>query len=38
MMKPRLLRAFGWAVTHVLSKDWHADADGELMRVAQLLK
>ena len=37
MMKPRLLRNFGWRITHVLTKDWHADADAELARVLALL-
>ena len=37
MMKPRLLRAFGWKITHVLSKDWHKDPESELARVLELL-
>jgi hypothetical protein len=37
MMKPRLLRNFGWRVTHVLTKDWHADPARELQRVRAML-
>ena len=28
VLKPRLLRAFGWSVAHVLAKDWLADPQG----------
>ena len=37
MMKPRLLRAFGWNITHVLTKDWHADKDAELERILAMV-
>jgi predicted DNA-binding WGR domain protein len=37
MMRPRLLRAFGWRLTHVLAKDWHADAAGQTERLMNLL-
>lgn len=37
MMRPRLLRAFGWRVTHVLAKDWQADRVEELARLVRLL-
>jgi hypothetical protein len=30
LMKPRLLRAFGWQVAVVLTKDWIADCDAVL--------
>ena len=33
MMKPRLLRHFGWRVTHVLSKEWFMDPDAVLQRL-----
>ena len=37
MMKPRLLRNFGWAITHVMSKDYHKAPEAELERVLGLL-
>jgi hypothetical protein len=37
MMRPRLLRAFGWRVTSVLAKDWYQDPDAELDRILKLL-
>ena len=27
MMKPKLLRNFGWNIAHVLAKDWYMDSD-----------
>lgn len=33
VLKPRLLRSFGWAVSHVLTKDWYDDRDAVLARV-----
>ncbi|MEX0938807.1 MAG: AAA domain-containing protein [Pirellulales bacterium] len=38
MMRPRLLRAFGWRIVHVLAKDWYADQDGELNRIIAILE
>ena len=38
MMRPRLLRAFGWRLAHVLAKDWYSDRDGALQRVLQSLE
>ncbi len=38
MMRPRLLRAFGWRLSHVLAKDWYSDRDGTLQKVLQSLK
>jgi len=37
MMKPRLLRAFGWRIAHVLTKDWQADAEAVLERLSREL-
>lgn len=37
MMRPRLLRAFGWQITHVLAKDWYGDRPGETERLLALL-
>jgi hypothetical protein len=28
LLRPRLLRAFGWRTAHVLTKDWYEDAEG----------
>jgi hypothetical protein len=36
VMKPELLRAFGWRVAVVLSKDWWDDSNGVLMRLNQI--
>jgi len=30
MMRPRLLRSFGWKVESVLAKDWYEDPGKEL--------
>jgi hypothetical protein len=38
MMRPRLLRAFGWNVTSVLAKDWYEDRQAELGRLLALLE
>jgi predicted DNA-binding WGR domain protein len=38
MMRPRLLRSFGWRVESVLAKDWYEDADKELERLVKLLE
>lgn len=37
MMRPRLLRDFGWRVTQVLAKDWYADPHQQLQRLLELL-
>ncbi len=37
MMRPRLLRDFGWHVTQVLAKDWYTDPHGQLQRLLDLL-
>ncbi len=37
MMRPRLLRSFGWRVVHVLAKDWHEDPARELERIVRRL-
>lgn len=38
MLRPRLLRNFGWRVTSVLAKDWFENADAELRRVLAMLE
>ena len=38
MMRPRLLRDFGWKITHVLAKDWYAAADDCLEKIIALLE
>lgn len=37
MMRPRLLREFGWQVTTVLAKDWYESPETELERLLKLL-
>jgi hypothetical protein len=37
MMRPRLLRAFGWNLAFVLSKDWYQDQPAVLERLQQLI-
>ena len=37
VQKPALLRAFGWQVAHVLTKDWHADRAGVVKAVEKAL-
>jgi hypothetical protein len=38
MMKPRLLRAFGWRVAYVISKDWYANREEVLDGLLEKLK
>lgn len=38
MMRPRLLRAFGWRVVKVLGKDWYDDRQRELDRLLEFLR
>ena len=38
MMRPRLLRSFGWRLAHVLAKDWYSDRDQSLTRVLSLVE
>ena len=33
LMRPKLLRAFGWKVVHLLAKDWYADHEAMLGQV-----
>ncbi len=33
MMRPTLLRNFGWNIEHVIAKDWYADPDAVLKRL-----
>jgi hypothetical protein len=35
MMRPRLLRAFGWQITSVLAKDWYDDTDKIVARLLE---
>jgi hypothetical protein len=37
VMRPRLLREFGWHVTTLLAKDWYEDSASELERICSLL-
>ncbi|MEX0824593.1 MAG: AAA domain-containing protein [Pirellulaceae bacterium] len=37
MMRPRLLRTFGWRVTRILAKDWYADPDAVVERVVKVI-
>ncbi len=38
MMRPKLLRDFGWHITFVLAKDWYEDRDAVLARLLQILE
>ena len=38
MMRPQLLRAFGWNIAHVLSRDWRQDRHGVLERLARIIE
>jgi very-short-patch-repair endonuclease len=38
LMRPQLLRAFGWQVAQVLSIDWYRDRDAVVERVVGLLE
>ncbi|MAT72637.1 MAG: DNA helicase [Planctomycetaceae bacterium] len=38
MMRPRLLRAFGWRIVHVLAKDWYADSQDVMDRLVAILE
>jgi predicted DNA-binding WGR domain protein len=38
MMRPKLLRLFGWRITHVLAKDWQAERRECLARILRLLE
>jgi len=37
LMKPKLLRAFGWTIMHVLAKDWHDDREAVLQEIEHRL-
>ncbi|WP_425398481.1 AAA domain-containing protein [Aeoliella sp.] len=37
MMRPRLLRAFGWRIAQVFAKDWYADPDREVSQLLALM-
>jgi predicted DNA-binding WGR domain protein len=38
LFQPSILRAFGWHVVFVLTKDWYHDPEGVLKRIEKLLK
>jgi len=38
LMKPKLLRDFGWRIEVVLAKDWHANPDAMMARLLQRLE
>ncbi len=38
MMRPRLLKDFGWRIEHVLAKDWYADSPGVMNRLLAILE
>jgi len=38
VLRPKLLRAFGWNLAHVLTKDWYQDRAGVIDQVATLVK
>jgi very-short-patch-repair endonuclease len=38
LLRPRLLRAFGWRTAHVLAKDWYQDAEGVVARLTNLIE
>ncbi len=38
MMRPKLLRNFGWKTAFVLAKDWYEDSQGVLDRILHLLE
>jgi predicted DNA-binding WGR domain protein len=38
LLRPRLLRSFGWRLTGVLAKDWYLSRDQELQRIISLLQ
>ncbi len=38
MMRPKLLRNFGWSIAHVLAKDWYADRTAVLARLVRRIE
>ena len=38
IMRPRLLRTFGWKIAHVLAKDWYADSSAVIEQLEHLIK
>jgi predicted DNA-binding WGR domain protein len=38
MMRPRLLKSFGWRLSTVLAKDWYLDRSKEIERILELLE
>jgi len=37
LLRPAVLKAFGWRVFHILSKDWYLDRKGVLERLERFL-
>jgi superfamily I DNA and/or RNA helicase len=38
LLRPRLLRAFGWRTAHVLAKDWYEDPQAVISNLSDLLE
>ncbi|REJ91429.1 MAG: WGR domain-containing protein [Planctomycetota bacterium] len=38
MMRPKLLRDFGWSIAHVLAKDWYADRETVVDRLLRQIE
>ena len=38
MLRPQLLRDFGWTITHVLARDWYVDRGAVLDRLVQMIE
>ena len=38
MMRPQLLRSFGWNIAHVLQRDWYSDRQAVLDRLTHLIE
>ena len=38
VLRPKLLRAFGWKIVHVLTKDWYEDSAGVLKMLECMMK
>jgi hypothetical protein len=38
LMRPQLLRTFGWKIVHVLAKDWHQDQESIAQQLVEMLE
>ena len=38
LMRPQLLRTFGWNIAHVLARDWYHDSAGVLERLVRVIE